>query len=138
MAGLNQVLLVGNLGKDPEISTIPSGAVVAKFSLATSESFTDKTTGVKQDKTEWHNIIVWNKQAENCAEYLRKGSKALVEGEIQYSSYEKDGVKKYSTEIVANNVQFLDRKGQDASSQPQMAAAHSVPSFDVSSEEIPF
>jgi len=138
MAGLNQVLLVGNLGKDPEISTIPSGAIVAKFSLATTESYQDKVTGQKTEKTEWHNIIVWNKTAENCAKYLKKGSKALVQGKLQTRSYEKDGVKKYATEIIANNVQFLDSKGQDASSQPQMAAAQSVPSFDVSSEEIPF
>lgn len=110
MAGLNKVMLIGNLGKDPEIRYSQQGTAVVKFSIATSEQWTDKNTGNRQEKTEWHNIVVFGKQAEICEKYLSKGSKVYVEGRLQTSTYEKDGQTRYFTEIVVANFQFLDSK----------------------------
>jgi single-strand DNA-binding protein len=107
-ASVNKVILIGNLGRDPETRFTNSGSSVTNFSIATKESFTDKTGG-RQDRTDWHNIIVWGKQGENCAQYLKKGSPVYVEGRISYREYEaKDGSgKRKVTEIVAMRVQFL-------------------------------
>ena len=115
MAGtVNKVILVGRLGKDPEIRSIPSGTSVAKFSLATDERFTDKS-GQKQERTEWHNIVAWGKLAEICGQYLRKGKLVYIEGSIRTDSWDdkETGVKKYRTEIIANTMQMLDKKGDD-------------------------
>jgi single-strand DNA-binding protein len=115
MAGtVNKVILVGRLGKDPEIRSIPSGTSVAKFSLATDERFTDKN-GEKQERTEWHNIVAWGKLAEICGQYLRKGKLVYIEGSIRTDSWDdkETGVKKYRTEIIANTMQMLDKKGDD-------------------------
>ena len=114
MAGLNKVMLIGNLGRDPEIRYSQQGTAVVKFSIATSETWTDRNTGNRQEKTEWHNIVVFGKQAETCEKYLSKGSKIFIEGKLQTSTYEKDGQTRYFTEIVASNFQFLDsrRDGQ--------------------------
>jgi single-strand DNA-binding protein len=107
---VNKVILIGNLGKDPELTNLPSGGQVAKFSLATTEKFKDKS-GVYQDKTDWHNIVIWGKTAENAAKYLKKGSPVYLEGRISYGSYQdKDGVKKYTTDIVVSSMQFLGSK----------------------------
>jgi single-strand DNA-binding protein len=107
MAGVNKVILIGNLGKDPELRYTPSGQPVASFSLATTERWTDKN-GQRQDRTEWHNIVVWGKLAELTNQYLKKGRSAYVEGRITSRSWDdKDGNKKYRTEIVANQIQFL-------------------------------
>lgn len=109
MAGVNKVILVGNLGKDPEVRTIQSGAQVAKFSLATSESYTNKD-GQKVDTTEWHNVVLWRGLATIAEKYLKKGNKVYIEGKIRYRQYEdKDGVKKYITEIEGSEMQLLDR-----------------------------
>ena len=91
MAGLNKVMLIGNLGRDPEIRYSQQGLAIVNFSLATSEQWTDKTSGDRQEKTEWHNIVVFGKQAETCEKYLSKGSQIYVEGKLQTSTYEKDG-----------------------------------------------
>ena len=108
MAGINKVIIIGRLGNDPEVRYTPSGAAVAKFSVATSEEWKDKTTGEKKERTEWHRITAWGKLGEICGEYLAKGRQVYVEGRLQTSSYDdKDGVKRYSTEIVASDVQFL-------------------------------
>jgi single-strand DNA-binding protein len=115
MAGtVNKVILVGRLGKDPEIRSIPSGTSVAKFSLATDERFTDKA-GEKQERTEWHNIVAWGKLAEICGQYLRKGKLVYIEGSIRTDSWDdkESGQKKYRTEIIANTMQMLDKKGDD-------------------------
>jgi len=115
MAGsVNKVILVGRLGKDPELRSIPSGTSVAKFSLATDDRFTDKA-GEKQERTEWHNVVVWGKLAEICGQYLRKGRLVYVEGSIRTDSWDdkETGVKKYRTEIVANTMQMLEKKGDD-------------------------
>jgi len=104
---VNKAILVGNLGKDPEVRFTGSGKAVCKFSLATTTSWND-TEGARQERTEWHNIIVWGKQGENCGKFLSKGRQVFVEGEIRNRSYDdKDGNKRYITEIVAQNVRFL-------------------------------
>lgn len=110
MSGVNRVFLIGNLGKPPEIRYSQQGTAVTKFSIATSEKWTDRNTGQVQEKTEWHNIILFGKAAETCEKYLSKGSKVYIEGKIQTSTYEKDGQTRYFTEIVAQNFQFLDSR----------------------------
>jgi single-strand DNA-binding protein len=108
---VNKAILVGNLGKDPEVRFTGSGKAVCKFSLATSSTWNDND-GNKQERTEWHNIIVWGKQGENCGKFLSKGRQVFVEGEIRSRSYDdKDGNKRYITEIVAQNVRFLAGQG---------------------------
>lgn len=104
---LNKVSLIGNLGKDTELKYTPNGVAVATFSIATSESWKDKD-GNAQEKTEWHNIVAWRKLAEICGEYLKKGKKVYIEGKLQTRNYEKDGVKRYVTEIVADKLIMLD------------------------------
>ncbi|MEA1968646.1 MAG: single-stranded DNA-binding protein [Thermodesulfobacteriota bacterium] len=106
MAGVNKVIIVGNLGRDPEIRYSQQGVAVVKLAIATSEAWTDKQ-GQKQEKTEWHRVTVFGKQGENCERYLSKGRQVYVEGRLQTSSYEKEGQTHYSTEIIANTVQFL-------------------------------
>jgi len=107
MSGVNKVIILGRLGADPEMKNISSGSTVTSFSLATSESWKDKE-GQKQERTEWHRVVVWGKLAEICGKYLAKGRQAFVEGRLQTRSWEdQQGNKKYTTEIVANNVQFV-------------------------------
>jgi single-strand DNA-binding protein len=115
MAGsVNRVILVGRLGKDPEIRSIPSGTSVAKFSIATDERFTDKS-GEKQERTEWHNIEAWGKLGEICGQYLRKGKLVYIEGSIRTESWDdkESGQKKYRTKIVASDMQMLDKKSDE-------------------------
>jgi len=107
MASVNKVILVGNLGSDPEVKYTPSGAAVANFNIATNENWTSKD-GKKEERTEWHRIVVWNKLAELCGEYLAKGRTVYVEGRLQTREWnDKDGNKRYTTEIVAQTIQFL-------------------------------
>ena len=108
---VNKVILVGNLGKDPELKYTPSGAAVATFSLATSERYKDKQ-GEQQEKTEWHNIVAWRQLAEICGKYLHKGKQVYIEGRLQHRSYDdRDGNKRYITEIVADQMQMLGSRG---------------------------
>ena len=104
---MNKAILIGNLGGDPEISHTNSGAPIAKFSLATSEKWKDKKTGEMQNRTEWHRIIAFARLAEICDEYLSKGKQVCIEGKIQKSSWEKDGSKRYNTEIIASTMKML-------------------------------
>ncbi|OGC92007.1 MAG: single-stranded DNA-binding protein [candidate division Zixibacteria bacterium RBG_16_48_11] len=136
MAGVNKVILVGNLGKDPELRYTPSGQAVATFSLATNRKWKDKD-GQMQDQTDWHNIVAWGRQAEIAKEYLKKGSPLFVEGRIQYRTYnDRDGNKRFITEIVAQSVQMLGRKGaESAPEMPEETVAEAPPSGD---EEVPF
>ena len=107
---VNKVILIGNLGKDPELRYTSSGVAVASFTLATNESWKDQD-GTMQERTQWHNIVAWRKLAEICGEYLKKGGKIYVEGKLQYRSYDdKNGVKRYVTEIVLDEMLMLDRK----------------------------
>ena len=107
MAGINKVILVGRLGSDPEVRYTPDGTAVANFSIATSDEWTYKATGEKKERTEWHRVVAWRKLGEICGEYLSKGRQVYVEGKLQTRSWEKDGVTRYSTEIIASDVQFL-------------------------------
>ena len=109
MAGINKVILVGNLGKDPEVRTVQSGAQVARFSLATSESYTNKE-GQRIENTEWHNVVLWRGLATVAEKYLKKGNKVYIEGKLRNRQYEdKDGNKKYTTEIEATDMLLLER-----------------------------
>lgn len=144
MSGVNKVILVGRLGTDPEVKTISGGNNVARLSLATSENWMDKQ-GQKQERTEWHRVVVWGKLAELCGKYLSKGRQVYVEGRLQTRSWEdQQGVKKYSTEIVATTVQFLGAGAaagaSTSTSNDQEYPAQNFgpePSFDAA-EEIPF
>jgi single-strand DNA-binding protein len=111
--GVNKVILVGRLGADPDMRYTPSGQGVCEMRLATSESWNDKN-GQRQERTEWHRIVVWGKRAEICSKYLAKGRQVYIEGRIQTRSYDdKDGNKRYITEIIANDVQFLGGGGRE-------------------------
>lgn len=112
--GVNKVILIGNLGADPEVRFTPGGQAVANFRIATSESWVDKN-GQKQERTEWHRIVVWGKLAELCGEYLKKGRQCYVEGRLQTREWtDKENRKNYTTEVVANAVTFLGGGGRDA------------------------
>jgi single-strand DNA-binding protein len=112
---VNKVILIGNLGKDPEVKYTPSGTAVAKFSLATNERYKDKS-GEWQDRTEWHNIVVWQRLAEIVGEYVKKGNKIYIEGRLQTSSWEdkQSGEKKYRTEVIAHDLVLLGGRGGEA------------------------
>lgn len=123
--GVNKAILIGNLGRDPELRRIPSGQPVASFTVATTESFTDRA-GTRQKRTEWHNIVAWGKLAELCGEYLKKGRQVYIEGRISNRQYEaKDGSgKRTRSEIVAQTIQFLGgRAGEGAEEQSDIGAA---------------
>ena len=109
---VNKVILIGNVGKDPEIRHLDSGVAVANFTLATSESYTAKN-GEKVTTTEWHNIVLWRGLAEVAEKYVKKGSKLFIEGKITHRQYEQDGVTKFFTEIVGNNMEMLNSKADD-------------------------
>tara|TARA_R110002126_G_scaffold12196_23_gene53254 strand:- start:5196 stop:5795 length:600 start_codon:yes stop_codon:yes gene_type:complete len=110
--GINKVILIGNLGADPEVRYMPQGGAVANMTLATSESWTDKNTNEKKEQTEWHRVVIYQRLAEIAGEYLRKGSKVYIEGKLKTRKWtDKDGVERYTTEIVANELQMLDGRG---------------------------
>ncbi len=146
MAGsLNKVILVGNLGKDPEVRSIPNGAKVANFSIATTERYTDKQ-GQKVDKTEWHRIVMWRGLAEVAERYLKKGSMICIEGKLTTRSWEdQNGQKRYTTEILADNMQMLGGRNQQSEGGSSMGgydnnqqpAQSFSPSMQSSSESMP-
>lgn len=112
MSGINKVILIGNLGKDPETRYMPSGKAATNFSIATSERFKDKETGEPQERTEWHRIATFDRLAEIAAEYLKKGSKVYIEGRLRTRKWtDKEGKDRYSTEIIADQMQMLDSRG---------------------------
>lgn len=113
--GVNKVILIGNVGGDPEVRYMPNGNAVANVTLATSDSWKDKQTGQQQERTEWHRVVFFGRLAEIVGEYVRKGSKLYVEGRLQTREWEKDGVKRYTTEVVVDingQMQLLDSRGQ--------------------------
>jgi single-strand DNA-binding protein len=141
---VNKVILVGNVGKDPETRHLDKGVTVTRFSLATTESYTSKT-GEKVSNTEWHNIVAWRGLAETIEKYVKKGSQLYIEGRLRTTSYEKEGVKHYTTEILADNMQMLGRReGQsDMPSQngrpEQQLQSVSEPDFNQPEEDdLPF
>ena len=107
---INKAILVGNLGRDPEVRYTPSGTAVANFTVATSERWKDKASGEMKEQTEWHRIVAWGRLGESCGEYLSKGRQVYIEGRIQTRSWEKDGVTRYTTEIVAQEMKMLGSK----------------------------
>jgi single-strand DNA-binding protein len=110
--GINKVILIGNLGTDPEVRYMPQGGAVANLTVATSESWTDKATNEKKEQTEWHRVVIYQRLAEIAGEYLRKGSKVYLEGKLKTRKWQdKDGVERYTTEIIANELQMLDGRG---------------------------
>ncbi len=141
MAGVNKVILIGNLGKDPEVRNLESGAKVANFPIATTEFFKGKD-GQRQESTEWHNIVLWNQMAELAEKYLKKGNSVYIEGRIKTRSYEdKDGVKKYVTEIMGNQMTFLGGPRSDSGgSQDSGSAASQDPGVveDPDDGDLPF
>ena len=110
--GVNKVILLGNVGRDPETRYAQNGTAVTRFSIATSEIWKDRSSGEQQERTEWHNIVCFARLAEVAGEYLKKGSKVYIEGQLRTSSWEQDGQKKYRTEVNAKELQMLDSKGQ--------------------------
>jgi single-strand DNA-binding protein len=136
MAGVNKVILVGKLGADPEMRYTAGGTAVCKFSLATNRRFTGKD-GQKQEKTEWHRIVAWAKLAEICGQYLAKGKEVYIEGRIEYGSYEKDGVKHYTTDIVAENMTMLGSPGQGTRGQ-EPEPPFGPPAGGMPEDDIPF
>lgn len=140
MSGVNKVILVGNLGNDPETKYMPNGDAVANITVATSESWKDKNTGQKQERTEWHRVVFFRKLAEVVGQYLKKGSKVYIEGKLQTRQWEKDGQKHYTTEIVANEMQMLDSRGTQQGGQSDDNSGGKAPAappedFD---DDIPF
>ena len=109
--GINKVILIGNLGRDPETRYAQGGSAVTSFSVATSESWRDRNSGEQQERTEWHNVVCFNRLGEIAGEYLRKGSKVYIEGSLRTSSWEQDGQKRYKTDVVAREMQMLDSRG---------------------------
>jgi single-strand DNA-binding protein len=136
MAGVNKVILVGKLGADPEVRYTAGGTAVCKFSLATNRRFTGKD-GQKQEKTEWHRIVTWAKLAEICGQYLAKGKEVYIEGRIEYGSYEKDDVKLYTTDIVAENMTMLGSPGQSNRGQ-EPESPFGPPEGGMPEDDIPF
>ncbi len=146
--GINKVILIGNLGRDPETRYSQGGNPITNFSIATSDSWRDKQSGEQQERTEWHNVVCFSRLAEIAGEYLRKGSKVYIEGSLRTSNWEKDGQKHYRTEVIAREMQMLDGRGGGGGggppngfessappSQPQNAPTLTDDDFD---DDIPF
>lgn len=126
--GINKVILVGNLGKDPEVRYMPSGAAVANVTIATSEQWKDKQTGQAQERTEWHSVVFYNKLAEIVGEYLRKGSQVYVEGSLRTRKWQdKNGQDRYTTEIIASEMQMLGGRGGGGGSSANFDESRSAP-----------
>ena len=161
--GVNKVILVGNVGQDPEFRVMPNGNGVCNLSIATSETWKDKNTGDQQEKTEWHRVVFFNRLAEIVEQYVKKGSKLYVEGRLQTRSYENDGQKHYSTEIVGSEMQMLDaprgtsdeprgtyqgnqqsqgsqhsNHGHGSAAKPNMGGGTQPNNFDNFDDDIPF
>jgi len=149
---LNKVMLIGNVGKDPEVRHLDSGVATTTISLATSETYTDKTSGQRVTNTEWHNVVLWRQLAELAEKYIRKGTQIFVEGKIRTRSWDdKDGVKRYTTEVVADNVRLLGRRDDNnagGASQPSAyagggyaqpaAAPVAIPPQPAENDDLPF
>jgi single-strand DNA-binding protein len=150
MAGVNKVILIGNLGKDPEVRHLDNGASVANFSIATTETYKDRNSGERVDQTEWHNIVLWRGLAEIAEKYLKKGDSVYIEGKLRTRSWEKDGVTRYTTEVVGDQMTMLggkksgDDSGQSSNyagnpSNNQTASAPSqTPDTNSEMDDLPF
>jgi single-strand DNA-binding protein len=149
MASINKVILIGNLGRDPETRFLPSGSAVANISIATTDTWKDKTSGEKKEATEWHRVVFFGRLAEIVGEYLKKGSQVYVEGRLQTRKYEKDGQDHYSTEIIADTMKMLGSRSGMGGGEPRemrepSAAGESKPAkkpagqFQDMDDDIPF
>lgn len=147
MSGVNKVILVGRLGKDPEVRHLENGTTVANFSMATSETYKDRQTGERREQTEWHNVVLWRGLAEVAEKYVKKGDMIYIEGKLRTRSWEKDGVTRYTTEIVGDNMTMLgggsggsssQSSSEDYSSQPM--ASNPTPNTAASdaTDDLPF
>lgn len=114
MSGVNKVILLGRLGKDPEARTLENGAMVVNFTIATSEVYKDKVTGERKEITDWHNIVMWRGLAELASKYLHKGDQVYIEGKMRTRSWEKEGVTRYTTEVIADNMSFIGSNKQQS------------------------
>ena len=143
-SGINKVIIVGNLGQDPEIKYTAGGAAVTTLSIATSDSWKDKDSGMDQERTEWHRVVLWRRLAEIAGEYLKKGSKVYIEGQLQTRKWEQEGQTRYTTEIIARDMQFLDSRGSSNASSTQKNSEMNdqseadVPDSAIEDEDIPF
>lgn len=136
---LNKVMLIGRLGADPELRTTTNGTGVCEMRIATNESWFDKQSNERKERTEWHRVIVWGKSGENCAKYLSKGSQAYVEGRIQTREWEdKEGNKRYTTEIVSSSVQFLSGRGDSNGGKAPASGTASGTKSQFNDDGIPF
>ncbi len=149
MASVNKAIIVGNLGKDPDVRHMPTGDCVCSFSIATTDKWTDKATGEKREATEWHNIVIFKKLAEIAVQYLKKGASVYIEGKLKTEKYtDKNGIERYTTKIVADTMQMLGSKDRADNQQQEFADESPKTSpqakqskdtdFDGMSEEIPF
>lgn len=147
MSGVNKVILIGRLGKDPEVRNLENGVTVANFSMATTETYKDRTTGERKEITEWHNIVLWRGLADVAAKYLHKGDLVYIEGKLRTRSWEKDGVTRYTTEIVGDNMNMLGSKGSGSnpgtSSNQEYAASRPAqddfkPAEGSTTDDLPF
>ena len=143
-SGINKVILVGNLGQDPEIKYTAGGAAVTTLSIATSDSWKDKDSGMDQERTEWHRVVLWRRLAEIAGEYLKKGSKVYIEGQLQTRKWEQEGQTRYTTEIIARDMQFLDSRGsakpsnQEESGLSSNQSTPDVVDSSIDDDDIPF
>ena len=142
MAGVNKVILIGNLGKDPEVRYLEGGTAVAKFTLATSENYKDKTSGERKTLTEWHNIVVWRGLAEVAEKYLKKGSQIYIEGKLRSRQWQdKDGVNRYTTEIVADTLQMIGKKDDTTGNAQNQSSSTTSPEIEQNNnfeDDLPF
>lgn len=142
--GINKVILIGNMGRDPEIRYTPNGTAIASVSIATTEGWKDKQTGQTQERTEWHRVVFFSRLAEIVGEYLKKGSKIYIEGRLQTRKWQdKTGQDRYTTEIIADSLQMLDGKGGGGKMEPEITDDRSSPpeqieSADSFNDDIPF
>ena len=143
-SGINKVIIVGNLGQDPEIKYTAGGAAVTTLSIATSDSWKDKDSGMDQERTEWHRVVLWRRLAEVAGEYLKKGSKVYIEGQLQTRKWEQEGQTRYTTEIIARDMQFLDSRGSSNNESTQKSSemndqsAADIPDSAIDDDDIPF
>ncbi len=136
MQGVNKVILLGHLGKDPEVRHLENGVTVANFSMATSETYKDRQTGEKREQTEWHNIVLWRGLAEVAEKYVKKGDPIYVEGKLRTRSWEKDGITRYTTEVVGDNMTMLGGGSSQAGGGSNQPMQESAPEGDTSPNDV--
>src|SRR6267154_1931441 len=144
MSGVNKVILLGRLGKDPEARTLESGAMVVNFTLATSEVYKDRVTGERKEVTDWHNVVLWRGLAETASKYLHKGDQVYIEGKMRTRSWEKDNVTRYTTEVIGDGMTLLGSKGGNSNAErPAVQAGgqqedSKASSLDNVTDDLPF